>query len=334
MKSVAFFNNKGGVGKTTLVCNLAAYLAIERCKRILVIDADPQCNATQFMFSERFVDRKYSSKSNFSIFKIVQPLAAGKGYSAAIEQDKSDRFGVDVIVGDPRLALTEDVLARDWSTAISGDTRGLRTSLLFLELLGRCRAYDYVLFDVGPSLGAINRAVLIACDYFLSPMSVDIFSLRAMENIAISLENWSKQLRRGFEDNTEPDELPIADYNWRLKFIGYVSQQYIAKRNALGEARPVAAYERIARRIPDLIAEHFVDLATSPIASKDYALGTIPTLHSLVPLAQNAHAPIFALGAKDGVVGAHFSKVREVRDIFREIGSRFESNIQALSPTQ
>ncbi len=79
MKSIAFFNNKGGVGKTTLVCNLAGYLAAERKKKVLVIDADPQCNATQYMFSELFVDKKYASKSNFTIYKIVQPLAAGKG---------------------------------------------------------------------------------------------------------------------------------------------------------------------------------------------------------------------------------------------------------------
>lgn len=111
MKSIAFFNNKGGVGKTTLVTNLAAYLALEMNKRVLVIDADPQCNATQAMFSDSFVDKKYSNKNSFTIYKIVQPLAAGKGYSAALSPERSDRFGVDVLIGDPRLALSEDVLA-------------------------------------------------------------------------------------------------------------------------------------------------------------------------------------------------------------------------------
>jgi cellulose biosynthesis protein BcsQ len=52
MKTVVFFNNKGGVGKTTLLCNLASFLAIERAASVLVIDADPQCNATQSMFSD------------------------------------------------------------------------------------------------------------------------------------------------------------------------------------------------------------------------------------------------------------------------------------------
>jgi cellulose biosynthesis protein BcsQ len=149
-----------------------------------------------------------------------------------------------VIAGDPRLALSEDILARDWSTAVSGDTRGLRTTLLFSELLGRLKHYDYVFFDVSPSIGAINRAVLLACDYFVSPMSVDIFSLRAIENISVSLEGWSKLLRRGLEDNPEPEEIPIASYDWRLRFAGYVTQQYVAKRDASGNVRAVGAYEK------------------------------------------------------------------------------------------
>jgi cellulose biosynthesis protein BcsQ len=233
MKSIAFFNNKGGVGKTTLVVNLAAYFALRLNKRVLIIDADPQCNATQAMFSDDFIDKRYSTGSGFSIYKIVQPLASGKGYSSSIIPEKTLRFGVEVIVGDPRLALSEDVLARDWSTAISGDTRGLRTTLLFCELL-------------------------VACDFFVSPMSVDIFSLLAIENISTVLENWSKQLTRGIEENEEPEDLPVSDYNWRLRFAGYVTQQYIAKRNADGKVRPVAAFEHIAANIPQLISKHFI----------------------------------------------------------------------------
>ena len=244
--------------------------------------------------------------------------------------ERSARFGVDVIVGDPRLALSEDVLARDWSTAISGDTRGLRTTLLFCELLKRCKEYDFVFFDVSPSLGAINRAVLVACDYFVSPMSVDIFSLRAIENISTVLENWSRQLTRGIEENEEPDDLPVDGYNWRLRFAGYVTQQYIAKRNAEGEVRPVAAYERIAVKIPELIDKYFVS-DDSPLKLHSYALGSIPILNSIIPMAQTARAPVFALEAKDGVVGSHFLKVKELQGTFNHIALALQSNINALS---
>jgi cellulose biosynthesis protein BcsQ len=52
MRSITVFNNKGGVGKTTLLCNLASYFAIRLRKKVLIVDADPQCNATTYLFDE------------------------------------------------------------------------------------------------------------------------------------------------------------------------------------------------------------------------------------------------------------------------------------------
>lgn len=114
MKSIAFFNNKGGVGKTTLLCNVAAYLSQEKNLRILVIDADPQCNATQYMFDEDMLYYFYEETASFTIFNIIRPLSLGKGYSRELNIYKSERFAVDVLPGDTRLALTEDLLAKDW----------------------------------------------------------------------------------------------------------------------------------------------------------------------------------------------------------------------------
>jgi len=61
MKSLCVFNNKGGVGKTTLLCNLAAYFSIRFKKKILIVDADPQCNATAYMIDENRLDKLYSA---------------------------------------------------------------------------------------------------------------------------------------------------------------------------------------------------------------------------------------------------------------------------------
>ena len=148
--------------------------------------------------------------SSFTIYNIIRPLSTGRGYTEGIEPKRAENFDVDIILGDPRLALTEDLLARDWGAAIAGDTRGLRTTMLFAQVLSLCQDYDYVFFDMGPSLGSINRAVLIACNYFLSPMSIDIFSIRAIENISTWLSQWTTQLARGLQLNNQPEELPIV----------------------------------------------------------------------------------------------------------------------------
>jgi cellulose biosynthesis protein BcsQ len=329
MRSIAFFNNKGGVGKTTLLCNLAAYFSIERDRNVLVIDADPQCNATQSMFDDATINTIYDDRSSFTIYSVVRPLSLGKGYTESFQPMRAENFGIDILVGDPRLALTEDLLARDWGTATAGDTRGVRTTFLFAQLLSLCAQYDYVFFDMGPSLGSINRSVLIATDHFISPMSIDIFSIRAIENITTSLTQWQKQLRSGIASNDEPDELPGGEDAWHLRFAGYITQQYLAKTKE-GERRAVDAYERIMKRIPRVVRQEYIAKVQSGFPHVEYDLGTVQNLHGLVPMSQSSRKPIFMLKARDGVRGAHFTKVRDSVTIFARIAENLERNLGQL----
>jgi len=108
-----------------------------------------------------------------------------------------------------------------------------------------------------------------------------------------------------------------------------ITQQYIAK-SVRGVRQPVQAYDKIIRRIPTTIKNRLVnDFPGSQ--SINYQLGQIPNLHSLIPLSQNAHVPIFTLSGRDGVVGAHFAKVRESEDIFAAVAENFLSNISHIS---
>ena len=74
MESIAFFNNKGGVGKTTLLCNLAGYLSRKCGKKILVIDADPQCNTTSYVLEEDNFYSFYFDAKGFTISSLIPPL--------------------------------------------------------------------------------------------------------------------------------------------------------------------------------------------------------------------------------------------------------------------
>ncbi len=317
MQSIAFFNNKGGVGKTTLLCNVAAYFAQHLGQSVCVIDADPQCNATQYFFDEDYVLRLFEQDGSFTISSVLDPLSSGEGYSENIQVHKAERFGVDVIVGDPRLALTEDLLAKDWGDAKAGELRGIRTSLVFSELLSRLQGYDYVFFDVSPSLGAINRSILLSADYFVSPMSIDIFSLRAFENISKWIDDWWTDWTRGIDNVRQKDKIPNLNYG-QARFLGYVTQQYLAKKDATGQRRAVQAYENIRLKIDSVIDEYKMGAALQGLS---YEIGTVPNLFSLIPMSQSNHTPVFGLLASDGVVGAHFSKVREAKEIFGEVAT-------------
>lgn len=330
MRSIAFFNNKGGVGKTTLLCNVSAYLALERGKKVLVVDADPQCNATQLMLAEADVFDLYDNPKSFTIHSIIHPLSIGKGYSDKLDPINVPDYGIDLIPGDPRLALKEDLLSKDWQDATSGDIRGLRTSYLFSQLLSRCKDYDYVFFDMGPSLGSINRAVLLACDFFVSPMSIDIFSLKAIDNISTAVLEWRRRLELGFAqvDEDLKEDIPEGGA-FDIKFAGYVAQQYIQKTSG-GEKRAVAAYETIMKRIPKAIKTNFIDRFKIHDDGMKYEIGSIPNLYSLIPMSQTARKPVFQLKAKDGVRGAHFNKVKEAEDIFGKVSDQLIANVDKL----
>ena len=323
MVSVAVFNNKGGVGKTTFLSNIAAHLALNLGKRVLIVDTDPQCNATVYCLPEQDVAKLYSLQKRKTIESYLDSVRRGKGYlDEPFAPTLAPRFGVSLLPGDPKLALSEDLLATDWRSAESGDPRGLQTSLIFVDLVGKFAEYDFIFFDVGPSLGAINRAVLIACDYFVMPMSSDIFSVMAISNISLSLTKWKKGLEKGLkayrDEEGEPYTLNGKEISWGLQFGGYVTQQYTAKR-VRGVRQPVSAYERIIKKAPELIRSELITQFPARNADATYHLGDVPNLHSVVPLSQTAHAPIFTLKGKDGVVGAHFAKVKDTGTLFQDI---------------
>ncbi|MGZ0051499.1 ParA family protein [Brevibacillus gelatini] len=330
MQAIAMFNNKGGVGKTTLVCNLVSYLSLKMGKKILVIDADPQCNTTINILPEDQFEKFYYQKEGFTIYDILRPLHRGQGYSEKINFYHVENFGVDFLIGDPRLSLMEDLLSNDWKDATSGEPRGLRTTLVFSDLLSKCEGYDYVFFDMGPSLGSLNRAILLACDFFLTPMSLDIFSLLALENIGQTMDTWKRRFTQGIENSIDPEVLEGLKQEFNIKFVGYVTQQYTAKV-VDGVKRPVKAFDKILEELPAKLHNELIDKINKEFKDIQYELGSIPNLHSLIPISQSAHKPIFNLEYKDGVVGAHFYKVEEFSKIIHKISIQLLKNVEAMS---
>lgn len=334
MKSIVVFNNKGGVGKTTLLCNMAAFLSQRKQKKVLVVDADPQCNASIYLFGEDFVISKLSESTISTVYKILQPVRQGKGY---IEQNNvpifhSEGFDVDVILGDTRMSIIEDFLSKEWIDSTTGDPRALKSTFVMKDLLLKLNEkYDYIFFDVGPSLGALNRVILFTSDYFVMPMSSDIFSVKAIDNISTTLKDWQDELEEGLNryQRKEGEEYAINGERCdiRISFLGYVHQQYTAKMQN-DERRPVRAYDRIIRQMPHRINRKFADFFPIGFNPSQLKLGDIPNFNSLIPLSQLSNKPIFGLAGRDGVVGAHFSKVKEYEDVISHVIINALNNIQ------
>ncbi len=328
MKSIAIFNNKGGVGKTTFLCNLASFLQTKMNKKVLVIDADPQCNSSTYILNTEMFINVYTEKNVLTINDIVTPLIKAKGYIQDFQPVKSDAFGIDIVPGNPKLATAEDFLSKDWGDVMSSQIRGIRTNMLFIHFLTMCSEYDYVFFDMGPSLGALNRAVLLSCDYFITPMSSDIFSLLALENIGISIVKWKKIFNESIQKLMPQDleDLSGLKSECSIKFLGYIEQQYISK-SVNGKGLAVKAYEKILEQIPNEIINHIVVPINGESFNVDYNIGSIPNFYSLVPMSQTAHKPIFLLNSNDGVLGAHYKKVDDFLKLIERISDRVLYNM-------
>ncbi|WP_186162651.1 ParA family protein [Burkholderia gladioli] len=318
VKAICFFNNKGGVGKTTLVANLAAELGLNHGKKVLVIDADPQCNLTQYVLSDEKFIHTYSLPDPQSIYSVVHPLSTGKGYRTNLPIQHVAEFGFDVIIGDPRLALKEDLLAQDWRDAKAGGIRGLRTTLVFHNVIEQAKNYEYIFFDMGPSLGAINRAILLAVDFFLVPMSIDIFSSWALKNIGEAVKVWERDLAFGMKNSEDPSELPKVNKK-NLQFLGYVTQQHKERRKE-GNSRIVEAYEEISKKLPGVVQKNLSSFYPSNLRPN---LGEIKHLASLAPKSQTLHQPMVNVTAK----GSYTVTRAQAREIYRSLAIRFIENV-------
>jgi len=317
---VCFFNNKGGVGKTTLVANLAAELALNYDCKVLVVDADPQCNLSQYVLSDEDFIKIYESESDIqSIDSVVHPLSIGKGYRKELPIRKVDEFGFDVIIGDPRLALKEDLLAQDWRDAKAGGIRGLRTTFIFSDLISKASNYDFIFFDMGPSLGAINRSILLAVGYFVVPMSIDIFSTWAVKNIGSAVKIWQKELDVGLSLAEDPSEIPRRRAE-KLRFAGYVTQQHRERKDG-DSIRIVAAYEEIRKKLPDLVSANLAGLFNDQTMKPH--LGDIMHLGSLAPKSQSLHVPMTQV-----TLPGNYIRLRaRARTSYQAIARNFLSNL-------
>lgn len=325
-RAICFFNNKGGVGKTTLVANLAAQLALNLHQRILVVDADPQCNLTQYVLSDEEFEAIYGEIiAGGTIYDVIHPLSIGKGYSERLPIRTINNFGFDAIIGDPRLALKEDLLAQDWRDAKAGGTRGLRTTFLFSNLIDRAAEnYDFIFFDMGPSLGAINRSILLSADHFVVPMSIDIFSLWAIRNIGQALSVWQNELANGVRMAEDPSELPKnRTKGKRLGFLGYVTQQH-KEKSENKVPRVVEAYNAIKKQLPQTVADVLKSYFPSPVF--DPHLGDIKHLASLAPKSQTLHTPMITVSLK----GSYTVTRSQARKIYDSISVRFFENLIAV----
>jgi len=172
-----------------------------------------------------------------------------------------------------------------------------------------------VLVDIGPNLGAINRAALLAADAICVPLAPDLFSLQGLKNLGPTLREW-REIWSDLHRKAPPD-LPIPD--GYFKPLGYIVMQH-----GIRESRPVKAYKRWMDRIPSTFQEYILSQPTRAVPALEndpYCLAVLKHYRSLMPMAMEANKPMFLLKPADGAIGSHVEAVRKCFDDFHALAS-------------
>lgn len=317
---LTFFNNKGGVGKTSLVYHVS-YMMAELGYRVLVCDLDPQANLTAAFLDEDTLENLWSRQTEraaATIFQCLEPLTDVGDLKDP--QLISIDSRLHLLPGDMELAGFEDSLSAEWPNSLGGNSqkRAFRLLAAFWSIMQRgadaCDA-EVILVDVGPNLGAINRSALIASDFLVVPLGADLFSLQGLRNLGPTLDRWRKEWRMRLELRPSLSfELPDG----AMRPIGYVVQQHGVRLS-----RPVKAYDRWVNRIPAEYRRNLLHESNPPEGLRPSddpnCIATLKHYRSLVPLAQEARRPIFELTAGDGAIGGHSLAVRQAFEDFRTL---------------
>lgn len=327
MKIISVFNNKGGVGKTTYIYHIA-HLLERSGKRVLLVDLDSQCNLSSYCLTDSELERSWRPDRGNSIWNAIERVYSGLGDirvrqpTQLIKRHRHGQYNnLFLVPGDVMLTSYEDRLGDTWSAARGGDPLALRVQSAIHRYILWCAenvSADVVLLDLGPNLGSLNRAVLASSDYFVVPVSPDLFSIRGTENLGNKLQIW----RSGWDQCNENGSQHGIDLpHGRPIFIGYVKQQHNIRENAAGMTR---GWNIFGNRLEEAVQENIVSRLSSiqqvfEWEDGGYDLGSIPNLHSLVPYSQEARKPIFDCTGADGLTGAHISRARDSVDHFRPI---------------
>lgn len=323
---IAFFNNKGGVGKTSLAYHLACKYA-DLDIRVIAADFDPQANLTSMFLDEDQLEDLWSEGDHTeTVYGAMLPLIAGTGDVVEPCPTVDAEENVRLIAGDLLLGALEDELSQVWSDCLDGEERAFRVVSAFYRMV-RSSAEDYeadlAIVDVGSNLGAINRAALVGASHVVVPVAPDLFSLQGLRSLGPTLRRWQQEWndRLGRRPPTLPASVSLPDAG--MNPIGYVVLQQVIRLD-----RPMRAYGKWAARVPGAYAEHVLEAQTDiQDPRKDPScLASLEHYYGLMPMAQEARKPIFRLRPADGALGSYMQAAiaagREFETLAREIAQR------------
>jgi cellulose biosynthesis protein BcsQ len=323
---LAIYNHKGGVGKTTLTVNVAAALA-KGGKRVLLVDSDPQCNLTAYLVEESVVNDlldRSDAAAGATLWSGVKPVVDALGEPKPIPAiELAERLFL--LPGDVRLAEFEQELTPLWGECFQRKARGFRGTTALSWIVSEAvkkHKIDFVFYDSGPNIGALNRVILLDCDFFAIPAACDLFSLRAITTLGHTLGNWIRDW------DTIADLAPesLSLLQGQPKLIGFIPQRFRPYRQ-MPSSQPAAFLPHLEKRIQsDVVAVlRRIDPQLVPSSAFPLRIADVKDFASVATASQLEGVPIF------DVQKATEAQRQEAKQIFETLAVAIVKRISAAT---
>lgn len=367
MKIISLFNNKGGVGKSTLAFHLSNILA-EMGHKTLMIDLDPQCNLTICGMEEEYLHQIWAEEDEFiedfessvkkisaadyddflkrprTIHFLLKPTEDGQGELPFNPPPVQLTSNLDLIPGRLTIHKYENKISERWSGAYLGESLSIRTITnirSIAEDYAKFHNYEFVIIDTSPSLGSLNKVIISTVDGFIIPALPDMFSMYGIRNIGSALKQWSKEFNTiyGLISDDKRKKFP---QNF-VRFLGYTI--YNAKKyTGTTEWDLARAHYNYAKQIPETIEKYISpelrshlgpNLANSPIGGMSvmHSHNTTPNMAQKYkhPIWQIPDLPNIDLDDLSTIRGNADKLYRPLRVKYMEFAQSFLERIQTLS---
>ena len=300
--------------------------------KVLAAELGPQANLTAMFLDEDKLEAFWPEGEHpKTILGSLRPMIRGMGdltlphletiYSDSLFFDAASLFSptISLLIGDLGLSAFEDKLSASWPLCNDRDESAFRVVSAFFRMIVAGASQmnaEVVLLDVGPNLGAINRAALIAADHVIIPLAPDLFSLQGLRNLGPTLRRWRSEWNERLQKNPAPDlNLPGG----HMKPAGYVFIQHFAVNR-----RPVNAFGRWMQRIP---REYRVSVLDEAVNS-DVEVGSDPNCLAKLNIIQldadgdgSAQANVFPQASRWGHRRPHYA-VQACAEDFEQLAAK------------
>ncbi|ELE2166891.1 AAA family ATPase [Vibrio fluvialis] len=346
MQILSVFNNKGGVGKTTLTYHVAQALS-QMGKKVLVIDADPQCNLTIYSLAQEhihqlwavedsFIDVGFESSKNKltsnefdsllnetrSLHFLLKPTEEGTGDLTRLPPPAKLNTNLYLIPGRLTLHMYEDKVASRWTDIYRGEPLAIRTITkvrALAEQYANQYQFDFVVVDTSPSLGSLNKVIISTVDGFFVPALPDLFSLYGIKNIGKALAAWKEEFDIVYKLISDEKRHLFPDKF--VTFMGYTI--YNAKKYAgYNEWDLAKAHMNYAEKIPQTIEENIKpemrEHLTGALLAQPIGETAVMHTHNTFPsMAQHYNCPMWDVPSHPNLEEDHTPTIRANREKYK-----------------